>query len=80
MAPIKQIDAHQVKQLEEKDSATIVDIRDPASFKAGHIPNAIHLSDGTVEQFFYCPYCGENISIVLDLNYTNQLYTEDCVV
>ncbi len=51
MAPIKQIDVHQVKQLEEKDSATIVDIRDPASFKAGHIPNAIHLSDGTVEQF-----------------------------
>ena len=51
MAPIKQIDVHQVKQLEEKDSATIVDIRDPASFKAGHIPNAIHLSDETVEQF-----------------------------
>ena len=51
MVPIKQIDVHQVKQLEEKDSATIVDIRDPASFKAGHIPNAIHLSDETVEQF-----------------------------
>ena len=51
MAPIKQIDVHQVKQLEKKDSATIVDIRDPASFKAGHIPNAIHLSDETVEQF-----------------------------
>ena len=51
MAPIKQIDVHQVKQLEENNSATIVDIRDPASFKAGHIPNAIHLSDATVEQF-----------------------------
>ncbi len=51
MAPIKQIDVHQVKQLEDKDSATIVDIRDPTSFNAGHIPNAIHLSDGTVEQF-----------------------------
>ena len=51
MVPIKQIDVHQVKQLEEQDSATIVDIRDPASFKAGHIPNAIHLSDETVEQF-----------------------------
>ena len=51
MDPIKQIDVHQVKILEEQDSATIVDIRDPASFKAGHIPNAIHLSDSTVEQF-----------------------------
>ena len=51
MVPIKQIDVHHVKQFEEKDSAIIIDIRDPASFAAGHIPNAIHLSDGTVEQF-----------------------------
>ncbi len=51
MAPIKEIDVHQVKELEDKGSATIVDIRDPASFQAGHIPNAIHLSDSTVKQF-----------------------------
>ena len=51
MDPIKQIDVHKVKELEDNDSATIVDIRDPSSFKAGHIPNAIHLSDGTVKQF-----------------------------
>ena len=51
MADIKQIDIHQVKKFKEKDSATIVDIRDPASFEAGHIPSAIRISDGTVEQF-----------------------------
>jgi len=51
MAPIKQTDVHQVKQLEGNHSATIIDIRDSASFNAGHIPNAIHLSDSTVEQF-----------------------------
>ena len=51
MDPIKQIDVHKVKELEDNGSATIVDIRDPSSFKAGHIPNAIHLSDGTVKQF-----------------------------
>ena len=51
MALIKQTDVHQVKQLEGNDSVTIVDIRDSASFNAGHIPNAIHLSDSTVEQF-----------------------------
>ena len=51
MVDIKQIDVHRVKQLKDKDSATIVDIRDPASFIAGHIPNAIHLNDATVEQF-----------------------------
>jgi thiosulfate sulfurtransferase len=51
MDPIKQIDVHKVKEFKDKGYATIVDIRDPASFKAGHIPKAIHLSDRTVEQF-----------------------------
>ena len=32
------------------------------------------------EHFFYCPYCGESISILLDLNFDNQFYTEDCEV
>jgi len=35
---------------------------------------------GEIEHFFYCPYCGENISMLIDLNDTNQLYTEDCEV
>ena len=51
MDSIKQIDVHKVKIIEDNDSATIVDIRDPASYQAGHIPNAIHLSDNTVEKF-----------------------------
>ena len=51
MDSIKQIDVHKVKEIEGNDSATIVDIRDPASYQAGHIPNAIHLSDNTVEKF-----------------------------
>ena len=51
MDPVKEIDANEVKKLNENNSATIVDIRDPASFQAGHIPNAINLSDNTIEQF-----------------------------
>ena len=51
MDSIKQIDVHKVKEIEGNDSATIVDIRDLASYQAGHIPNAIHLSDNTVEKF-----------------------------
>ena len=51
MDPIKQIDVHKVKEMEDNASATIVDIRDPASYQTGHIPNAIHLSDNTVQQF-----------------------------
>ena len=33
-----------------------------------------------IEYFFLCPYCGENISMLIDLNFNNQLYTEDCEV
>ena len=51
MDSIKQIDVHKVKEIEGNDSATIVDIRDPASYQAGHIPNAIHLTDNTVKKF-----------------------------
>ena len=33
-----------------------------------------------IEHFFDCPYCGENISMLIDLNFNNQFYTEDCEV
>ena len=33
-----------------------------------------------IEHFFYCPSCGENISILIDLNFNNQFYIEDCEV
>ena len=51
MDSIKQIDVHKVKEMEGNAFVTIVDIRDPASYQTGHIPNAIHLSDNTVQQF-----------------------------
>ena len=51
MDSVRQIDVHKVKEMEDNASATIVDICDPASYQTGHIPNAIHLSDNTVQQF-----------------------------
>jgi len=33
-----------------------------------------------VEHFFTCPYCGEEISMVLDLSVRRQIYVEDCEV
>ena len=51
MTLVKAIDVQKVKELEENDSATIVDIRDLASFQSGHIPSAVHLNDDTVNQF-----------------------------
>lgn len=32
------------------------------------------------EHFFQCPYCWEEISILLDTSVTNQTYVEDCEV
>jgi transcription elongation factor Elf1 len=33
-----------------------------------------------VEHEFTCPYCGEEISMVLDLSVSRQTYVEDCEV
>jgi Cysteine-rich CPXCG len=33
-----------------------------------------------MEYFFPCPYCGENISMVLDASVPRQTYIEDCEV
>jgi len=35
---------------------------------------------GNVEYFFACPYCWEEISMVLDTSVPNQTYVEDCEV
>ena len=32
------------------------------------------------EHFFDCPYCGEKISMLLDLSAGSQRYVEDCEV
>jgi transcription elongation factor Elf1 len=33
-----------------------------------------------VEHHFMCPYCGEEISMILDLFVPRQVYIEDCEV
>lgn len=33
-----------------------------------------------VEYFFACPYCWQNISMVLDISVEEQSYVEDCEV
>ncbi|RNC85062.1 MAG: CPXCG motif-containing cysteine-rich protein [Winogradskyella sp.] len=32
------------------------------------------------EQFFQCPYCWEEISMLIDVSITQQSYIEDCEV
>ena len=33
-----------------------------------------------MEHFFICPYCGEQISMIVDLSVRQQTYVEDCEV
>jgi transcription elongation factor Elf1 len=33
-----------------------------------------------MEHFFSCPYCGERISMMLDMSVRRQIYVEDCEV
>ncbi|MEE9258697.1 MAG: CPXCG motif-containing cysteine-rich protein [Nitrospinaceae bacterium] len=33
-----------------------------------------------VERYFACPYCGESISMLLDVSAREQQYIEDCEV
>jgi hypothetical protein len=41
---------------------------------------SIAVSCSPVEHEFTCPYCGEEISMVLDLSVGRQTYIEDCEV
>jgi len=47
----KRIDVAQARELIEKSNAAVVDVRDPASYAAGHIPGA-EVVDGTNVQTF----------------------------
>lgn len=51
MSPVNEIDVQKVKEMMEEETGTIADIRDPASYQASHIPNAVHLTDDNVQQF-----------------------------
>jgi thiosulfate sulfurtransferase len=50
MTTISQIDVHKVNELIEEGLATIVDIRDAASFAMGHIPTALPLNEQNIEE------------------------------
>jgi thiosulfate sulfurtransferase len=47
----KEIAAQKVQELQEVDAINVVDIRDPGSFAAGHIPNAVPLNDGNIKEY-----------------------------
>ncbi len=50
MGESAQIDVAQAKEL-QASGAVFVDIRDPASYEAAHIPGALRLSDANIQDF-----------------------------
>lgn len=45
----ERISIEQAEQLIQTENATVLDIRDPDSYAAGHIGNAIHVTNQNVE-------------------------------
>ena len=48
---IPQIAIHEAKKKLDEKSSLFVDIRDPGAYSQAHVPGAIHLSDGNVQEF-----------------------------
>lgn len=48
---IPQIQIQDAKEKLDQKDCLFVDIRDPASYRQAHIPGAIHLHDGNVQEF-----------------------------
>lgn len=51
MFNFKRISVQQAKQMMDAGSVTLIDIRDEASFQAGHMSNAIHVDHHSVQDF-----------------------------
>ena len=48
---IPQIQINRAKEKLDRREALFVDVRDPGSYRAAHIPGAVHLHDGNVQEF-----------------------------
>ncbi len=51
MNDIPEIQVHEAKRRLDEKRSLFVDIRDPDSYRAAHIPGALHLHDGNVQEF-----------------------------
>ena len=51
MNAISEIQIREAKNNLDRQDCVFVDVRDPASYQAAHIPGAVHLHDGNVQEF-----------------------------
>jgi thiosulfate sulfurtransferase len=49
--PFTCISVAEATDLIDKSDATVIDIRDPNSFSAGHIPSSTHVTNENVQEF-----------------------------
>jgi len=48
---IPQIQIHDAKARLDLKQSVFIDIRDPGSYRTAHIPGAVHLHDGNIQEF-----------------------------
>ena len=53
MNSISEIQIHEAKKKFDQQDCIFVDVRDPVSYRAAHVPAAVHLHDGKVQEFIY---------------------------
>ncbi|HEX9444735.1 MAG TPA: thiosulfate sulfurtransferase GlpE [Candidatus Binatia bacterium] len=51
MSEIPEIKIDEAKKKFDRRDCLFVDVRDPGSYRAAHVPGAVHLHDGNVRQF-----------------------------
>ena len=51
MTDIPEVQIHEAKKKFDQKECLFVDIRDPGSYRAAHVPGALHLHDGNVQAF-----------------------------
>ncbi len=51
MNQVPEIQINEAKKKFDQKVCRFVDVRDPGSYRAAHIPGAVHLHDGNVQEF-----------------------------
>ena len=63
MTEIAQIQIQDARRKFDKKECLFVDIRDPGSYRQAHIPGAIHLNDGNVQEFLQNTAKDQNVVV-----------------
>jgi len=60
---IPQVQIHDAKKKLDQKECVFVDIRDPGSYRQAHIPGAVHLHGGNVQEFLQSTDKNESVVV-----------------